>query len=591
MAVLSIERGGYPYRDVHTHATYAGGLDLTKPNRSMNRRQFMRLIGTGASGLTLAAIERQEAASLLPRAHAHSMNLRDNRTPETIRFAAIGDYGSKKSGTHRVANLVKGWQPDFIITLGDNNYEKGARSTIDRNVGYYFRDYIYPYVGEYEVEGSGEEASVNRFFPALGNHDWSGLKWNENGLRGAYLSYFDLPGNKRYYDFVQGSVHFFVIDSDYHEPDGVSGISNQAMWLRAALADSAARWKIVYFHHSPYSSGKMNGSNPVMRWPFKQWGAHAVLSGHDHLYERLVIDDFPYFVNGLGGKSRHEFREPLVGSQRRYSANDGAIYIEATSERLTFQFITVDDELIDSYTIQATVPPEGDDVPPEGASEVANVEPAHVEQRFAQRIFQPNDLAEETLHDGIVSATATGLGLADNANGHHRLIGVRFPDVIIPHCATITSATIEFTAAELCTAPSALTIHGEAAGNARPLTNTSHNLSQRLLTHTMVPWSDIPSWTSVGEAHDTPDLSAIVQEIVNRDDWYSGNAIAFMISGSGHRRAASYAQQPVVAPCLHITYTLGAGESTANIEVGKPSDETQFAQRLYLPTIAAEHCR
>ena len=29
-----------------------------------------------------------------------------------------------------------------------------------------------------------------------------------------------LPGNERYYDFVQGPVHFFVIDSDQNEPDG-----------------------------------------------------------------------------------------------------------------------------------------------------------------------------------------------------------------------------------------------------------------------------------------------------------------------------------------------------------------------------------
>jgi hypothetical protein len=66
---------------------------------------------------------------------------------------------------------------------------------------------------------------VNQFFPTLGNHDWY--------TPGAqpYLDYFHLPGNERYYDFVWGPVHFFAIDSDENEPDGVNQSSVQAKWL------------------------------------------------------------------------------------------------------------------------------------------------------------------------------------------------------------------------------------------------------------------------------------------------------------------------------------------------------------------------
>ncbi|MBP9121408.1 MAG: hypothetical protein KBF59_11150, partial [Ignavibacterium sp.] len=83
-----------------------------------------------------------------------------------VKFAAIGDYGLAGPNELTVANLVKSWNPDFIITLGDNNYELGADSTIDVNIGQYFYEYIYPYKGNY---GSG--STVNRFFPSLGNHD------------------------------------------------------------------------------------------------------------------------------------------------------------------------------------------------------------------------------------------------------------------------------------------------------------------------------------------------------------------------------------------------------------------------------------
>ena len=80
-------------------------------------------------------------------------------------FAVIGDYGLDGENEAKVANLVKGWNPDFIITTGDNNYPYGAAETIDQNIGKYFSDYIYPYSGSY-----GEGAEENKFFPAIGNH-------------------------------------------------------------------------------------------------------------------------------------------------------------------------------------------------------------------------------------------------------------------------------------------------------------------------------------------------------------------------------------------------------------------------------------
>src|SRR5262245_8735283 len=207
---------------------------------------------------------------------------------QTLRFAVIGDYGSGTSSERDVANLVSSWTPDLIITVGDNNYPDGAASTIDANIGQFYHSFIYPYTGSY-----GAGANVNRFFPSLGNHDWiaSGAA--------PYLDYFSLPNNERYYDFVRGTVHFFAIDSDTHEPSGTSSTSTQGNWLRTRLASSTAKWKIVYFHHAAYSSGE-HGSSTWMQWPFQQWGATAVLSGHDHAYERVLINGFPYFVNGLG---------------------------------------------------------------------------------------------------------------------------------------------------------------------------------------------------------------------------------------------------------------------------------------------------
>ena len=61
-----------------------------------------------------------------------------------------------------------------------------------------------------------------------------------------------------------------------------------------------------------------------MQWPFAQWGADAVMSGHAHDYERIVRDGIVYFVNGLGGASRYSFGTPVTGSAVRYNAEGGA---------------------------------------------------------------------------------------------------------------------------------------------------------------------------------------------------------------------------------------------------------------------------
>ncbi len=58
----------------------------------------------------------------------------------------------------------------------------------------------------------------------------------------------------------------------------------------------------------------------------------------------------------------------------------------------------------------------------------------------------------------------------------------------------------------------------------------------------------------MGATYLSPDLSPIVHEIVNREGWSSGNALAFVITGTGRRTADAYDGDPALAPRLHITY-------------------------------------
>lgn len=259
----------------------------------------------------------------------------------TVRLAVLGDFGEAGQPEADVAALVNGWSPDYILTVGDNNYPNGEASTIDENIGQYFHQYIGDYQGEY-----GEDAAENRLFPALGNHDW------RTGSIQAHLDYFTLPGNERYYDVVLGPVHLFVLDSDSKEPDGRKADSVQARWLQERMAASTAPWKIVTLHHAPYSSGKKHGNDVETQWPYAAWGANAVIAGHDHTYERLLIDNIVYFVNGLGGRQKiYSFGDPIPGSVVRYNQDYGAMRVDAGESCVSFSFYNRSGEQIDSYTL------------------------------------------------------------------------------------------------------------------------------------------------------------------------------------------------------------------------------------------------
>ncbi|MBP1702827.1 MAG: alkaline phosphatase [Chloroflexi bacterium] len=291
---------------------------------------------------TLPPTARPTSTLLAVAAHSTAAPPPISPTPSPIpalRLAVLGDYGLAGQPEADVASLILGWQPDYILTTGDNNYPDGEQETIDENIGQYYHSYIAPYVGSY-----GQGGEVNRFFPTLGNHDW-----NTNQAQ-PYLDYFALPGNERYYDILLGPVHIFAVDSDSREPDGVSRISLQAVWLQDALSASTAPWKLVIMHHPPFSSG-YHGPVDWMRWPFAEWGADAVLAGHDHTYERLLIDSIPYFVNGLGGGPIYAFVFIDEASQARYNDDHGAMLITADTQQITFQFMNRRGELIDSYSI------------------------------------------------------------------------------------------------------------------------------------------------------------------------------------------------------------------------------------------------
>jgi uncharacterized repeat protein (TIGR02543 family) len=145
------------------------------------------------------------------------------------------------------------------------------------------------------------------------------------------------------------------------------------------------------------------------------------------------------------------------------------------------------------------------------------------------------------------------------------IVGLRFQNVSIPQGAVITSASITFrrTTGTLPTGAGTvtLTFHGQDLANAPAFVDAEDGgpllgISGRATTDASVNWTSTALW---GPTAATPNLASIVQEIIDRGDWESGNALGFTITSSNsdadnYRRARSFEAGADAAPRLSITY-------------------------------------
>lgn len=193
------------------------------------------------------------------------------------------------------------------------------------------------------------------------------------------------------------------------------------------------------------------------------------------------------------------------------------------------------------------------------------------------RVAAGSDDAEQAASGGV-SVTSSDLELV--YDGSNQLVGLRFAAVDIPQGAIITHTYVQFQADESQSETTSLTIRGQAHDGAPAFTSSSGNISARTPTASSVVWSP-PAWLTTGAAgadQRTPDLSVVINEIVARPGWASGNALVIMISGTGHRTAESFEGMPTGAPLLHAEYSSDppvnrppvAGDDAATTGIGTP---------------------
>jgi predicted MPP superfamily phosphohydrolase len=248
----------------------------------------------------------------------------------SVRFAVIGDSGTGEKEQYKVAEEMESYRQqvkfDFVIMLGDNIYGSHRPKDFEQKFEQPYKPIL--------------DAGV-KFYASLGNHD------DPNDER--LYKPFDM-GGQRYYNFSKGNVEFFVLDSNYVDP-------NQLSWLQKALQDSKSKWKICYFHHPLYSDGKVHGPDLDLRTRlvplFRQYGVNAVFSGHEHAYERIKPrEGIAYFILGNSGKLvSHDF-SASEEMEKGYDNDRCFMMVEVSGDKLYYQTVTRKGETIDSGVIE-----------------------------------------------------------------------------------------------------------------------------------------------------------------------------------------------------------------------------------------------
>ena len=174
------------------------------------------------------------------------------------------------------------------------------------------------------------------------------------------------------------------------------------------------------------------------------------------------------------------------------------------------------------------------------------------------------DGAEETVTSGLMDLTSSDYELMHQdggVTGDEQVVGITFPGVTVPAGAYIAAASILFDVDEVrpgqSDQPVTMNIYGDLSANSAVPTTTAFDLSSRQPTAAAVTWQPATS-ANVHEDLATPDLSAIVAEIVGIQGWTPGNSMTILfghVAGTGCRWVESARENNgIMTPALAVSY-------------------------------------
>jgi hypothetical protein len=249
---------------------------------------------------------------------------------DSLRFAVIGDTGTGDRPAIEVAQQMAKARAVFpfelAVMMGDNLYGRERPKDYESKFERPFKPLL--------------DAGV-KFYASLGNHDEPTQ---------ANYKLFNMNG-QRYYSFKpRDGVRFFALDSNYMD-------KRQLEWLEKELKGSGSEWKICFFHHPIYSSGKRHGPSEDLRALieplFVKYNVSLVLQGHEHFYERIHPQHgIPYFIVGGSAKLRSDGIGQSKITAKGFDEDRSFTLMEIVKDELHFQTLSRTGKVIDSGSLR-----------------------------------------------------------------------------------------------------------------------------------------------------------------------------------------------------------------------------------------------
>ncbi|WP_164730996.1 purple acid phosphatase family protein [Anoxybacter fermentans] len=197
------------------------------------------------------------------------------------------------------------------------------------------------------------------YYSAIGNHEYN----SDN-----YYNSLALPrtgggqNNSEWYSFDYAGVHFIVLDSNimdkYVNENVPNAVEKQAEWIIKDLeAHKDAKWIIAVFHHPVFSSHQDSRYPQLQKeWIpiFDKYGVDLVLSGHNHIYERVLSGGRNYIVTGCGGAPFDYIWEYEPRLKDSVCIEDAVLQytrVRVTEEKLYVEVVQTHEEADDYVTL------------------------------------------------------------------------------------------------------------------------------------------------------------------------------------------------------------------------------------------------
>lgn len=359
------------------------------------------------------------------------------------------------------------------------------------------------------------------------------------------------------YTIIVGNIEFFFLTTGYNNsnlvasPSWVGPESQGASWLKNALSNSSALYKILITHETPVT--KVSGKNrSYLEYLVNNhnFPLNAIIHGDVHVSECLthnngmVVADasnFPTISRSDSGSIQYPTPEDWT-SDFFDGTNGNNLYLDIvqSGDSIMLNWVNISGTTIFTKELNQNI-------------------------HFITQSRISSDLAnvEEQRSTGSIDAVSSDLEFGEDSSRGEQLIGLQFEGLNIPTGVTINSAYVQFTCDEAYTGYIEIEIRGNGIPNPSAFNGTAYEVSSASATTASVLWTP-PDWDVVqrkSTVEATYDLSTIIQEIIDRDGYNPTDRLQLyfevMNFSTGLRRIAESYNGAAAGelPTLYVNYS------------------------------------